>query len=53
MTSGGLAAYLVDPLGVGSPVLLATEAGAATLRVCDISADARARAPAPWPTRTA
>ncbi|WP_093797464.1 prolyl oligopeptidase family serine peptidase [Streptomyces sp. Wb2n-11] len=41
VTSGGLAAYLVDPLGVGSPVLLATEAGAATLRVCDISADGR------------
>ncbi|GAA2959758.1 hypothetical protein GCM10010446_51450 [Streptomyces enissocaesilis] len=41
VTSGGLAAYLIDPEGVGSPVLLATEAGAATLRVCDISADGR------------
>ncbi|MGW0565616.1 S9 family peptidase [Streptomyces sp. NPDC003016] len=41
VTSGGLAAYLIDPEGAGSPVLLATEAGAATLRVCDISADGR------------
>lgn len=36
---GGLAAYLVDPAGLLSPVLLATEAHAATLRVCDLSAD--------------
>ncbi|MFF3342760.1 S9 family peptidase [Streptomyces flavidovirens] len=38
---GGLAAYLVDPEGAVSPVLLASEAGAAALRVCDISADGR------------
>ncbi|MGJ5798480.1 S9 family peptidase [Streptomyces europaeiscabiei] len=36
---GGLAAYLVDPLGVAAPALLAVERGAATLRVCDISRD--------------
>lgn len=36
-----LSAYLVDPDGVRSPVLLATESGAATLRVCDISEDER------------
>ncbi|MGW7200202.1 S9 family peptidase [Streptomyces chryseus] len=39
--NGGLAAYLVDPEAVVSPVLLATEAGAASLRVCDVSADGR------------
>ncbi|WP_037679223.1 prolyl oligopeptidase family serine peptidase [Streptomyces griseus] len=38
---GGLAAYLVDPLGVTAPVLLAVERGAATLRVCDIRRDGR------------
>lgn len=38
---GGLAAYLVDPLGVAAPALLAVERGAATLRVCDISRDGR------------
>lgn len=38
---GGLAAYLVDPLGVAAPALLAAERGAATLRVCDISRDGR------------
>ncbi|MEU0405746.1 prolyl oligopeptidase family serine peptidase, partial [Streptomyces sp. NPDC006197] len=36
-----LSAYLVDPDGVRSPVLVAAESGAATLRVCDISQDAR------------
>ncbi|GAA2508147.1 hypothetical protein GCM10010406_50840 [Streptomyces thermolineatus] len=36
-----LAAYLADPDGVRSPELLATEAGAATLRVCDTTADGR------------
>ncbi|OEJ41991.1 peptidase [Streptomyces agglomeratus] len=39
--NGGLAAYLVDPEGTVAPVLLAAEAGAASLRVCDISADGR------------
>ncbi|MGW0838949.1 S9 family peptidase [Streptomyces sp. NPDC002787] len=38
---GGLAAYLVDPLGVAAPALLAVERDAATLRVCDISRDGR------------
>ncbi|WP_338900239.1 prolyl oligopeptidase family serine peptidase [Streptomyces sp. TG1A-60] len=38
---GGLAAYLVDPLGAAAPALLAVERGAATLRVCDISRDGR------------
>ncbi|MGX1885042.1 prolyl oligopeptidase family serine peptidase [Streptomyces sp. NPDC055287] len=38
---GGLAAYLVDPGGAVSPVLLTSEAGAASLRVCDVSADGR------------
>jgi dipeptidyl aminopeptidase/acylaminoacyl peptidase len=38
---GGLSAYLVDPDGLASPVLLATETHAATLRVCDLSADGR------------
>ncbi|MER6154279.1 prolyl oligopeptidase family serine peptidase [Streptomyces sp. NPDC001868] len=38
---GGLAAYLVDPLGIAAPALLAVERGAATLRVCDISRDGR------------
>ncbi|MFF6783132.1 prolyl oligopeptidase family serine peptidase [Streptomyces sp. NPDC012510] len=42
VTAGkGLAAYLVDPLGVAAPTLLAVERGAATLRVCDISRDGR------------
>ncbi|MFF3214203.1 S9 family peptidase [Streptomyces sp. NPDC002886] len=38
---GGLAAYLVDPDGVASPVLIFREKGAASLRVCDLSADGR------------
>ncbi|RST19204.1 S9 family peptidase [Streptomyces sp. WAC05374] len=36
-----LSAYLVDPDGVRSPVLVAAESGAATLRVCDVSQDGR------------
>ncbi|WP_432089472.1 S9 family peptidase [Streptomyces sp. bgisy095] len=36
-----LTAYLVDPSGIGSPVLVAAESGAATLRVCDVSQDGR------------
>jgi dipeptidyl aminopeptidase/acylaminoacyl peptidase len=36
---GGLSAYLIDPDGLASPVLLATETHAATLRVCDLSRD--------------
>ncbi|MFJ4776275.1 S9 family peptidase [Streptomyces sp. NPDC088762] len=40
-TSGGLAAYLVDPDGTRAPVLLYSEAGAASLRVCDIGAEGR------------
>ncbi len=36
---GGLSAYLIDPDGLASPVLLATETHAATLRVCDVSRD--------------
>lgn len=40
-TRDRLSAYLVDPDAPGSPVLLATETGAATLRVCDLSADGR------------
>ncbi|MER7112177.1 TolB family protein, partial [Streptomyces sp. NPDC000229] len=36
-----LSAYLVDPDGVASPVLVAAESGAATLRVCDVSDDGR------------
>ncbi|MFD6967946.1 prolyl oligopeptidase family serine peptidase [Streptomyces sp. NPDC059979] len=39
--SGGLAAYLVDPDGATGPVLLFDEEGAASLRVCDMSADGR------------
>ncbi|WP_411102838.1 S9 family peptidase [Streptomyces sp. cmx-4-9] len=39
--SGGLAAYLVDPDGANAPVLLYREAGAASLRVCDMSAGGR------------
>ncbi|MFD9355740.1 S9 family peptidase [Streptomyces sp. NPDC060031] len=39
--SGGLAAYLVDPDGATAPVLLFSEEGAASLRVCDMSADGR------------
>ncbi|MEV6732809.1 prolyl oligopeptidase family serine peptidase [Streptomyces sp. NPDC051364] len=39
--SDGLAAYLVDPDGVNAPVLLCGEEGAASLRVCDTSADGR------------
>ncbi|MGW6979659.1 prolyl oligopeptidase family serine peptidase [Streptomyces sp. NPDC054932] len=39
--SGGLAAYLVDPDGATGPVLLFGEEGAASLRVCDMSADGR------------
>ncbi|WP_078857588.1 prolyl oligopeptidase family serine peptidase [Streptomyces sp. NRRL F-4474] len=38
---GGLAAYLVDPDGAHAPVLLYGEEGAASLRVCDTSADGR------------
>ncbi|MEU9984508.1 prolyl oligopeptidase family serine peptidase [Streptomyces sp. NPDC050856] len=40
-TGDRLAAYLVDPDATGSPVLLATETDAATLRVCDLSEDGR------------
>ncbi|MEU6809936.1 alpha/beta fold hydrolase [Streptomyces sp. NPDC046831] len=36
-----LSAYLVDPDGVAAPVLIASERGAATLRVCDLSRDGR------------
>ncbi|GAA5059797.1 alpha/beta fold hydrolase [Streptomyces similanensis] len=36
-----LSAYLVDPEGVAAPVFLASERGAATLRVCDLSRDGR------------
>ncbi|MGI5484305.1 prolyl oligopeptidase family serine peptidase [Streptomyces lavendofoliae] len=36
-----LSAYLVDPDGLASPVLVAAESGAATLRVCDVSPDGR------------
>ncbi|MFF5389831.1 prolyl oligopeptidase family serine peptidase [Streptomyces sp. NPDC013012] len=36
-----LTAYLVDPSGIGSPVLVAAESGAATLRVCDVGQDGR------------
>ncbi|MFF3861499.1 S9 family peptidase [Streptomyces sp. NPDC002209] len=39
--SGSLAAYLVDPDGAAAPVLLFAEEGAASLRVCDMSADGR------------
>lgn len=39
--SGGLAAYLLDPDGAQAPVLLFSEAGAASLRVCDVGADGR------------
>ena len=39
--TAGLAAYLVDPDGARPAVLLATEAAAATLRVCDATADGR------------
>ncbi|MFI8231205.1 S9 family peptidase [Streptomyces sp. NPDC085900] len=35
----GLSAYLLDPDGLASAALLATEADAATLRVCDLSFD--------------
>ncbi len=38
-SGGGLSAYLIDPDGLASPVLLATETHAATLRVCDLSRD--------------
>ncbi|MFJ6793136.1 S9 family peptidase [Streptomyces sp. NPDC091268] len=38
---GGLAAYLLDPDGTQAPVLLFDEAGAASLRVCDIGAEGR------------
>ncbi|MET9375345.1 prolyl oligopeptidase family serine peptidase [Streptomyces sp. NPDC002992] len=40
-TRDRLSAYLVDPDGIRSPVLVAAESGAATLRVCDISQDER------------
>ncbi|GAA3494755.1 alpha/beta fold hydrolase [Streptomyces prasinosporus] len=36
-----LSAYLVDPEGAAAPVLLASERGASTLRVCDLSRDGR------------
>lgn len=36
-----LSAYLVDPDGVAAPVLIASERGGATLRVCDLSRDGR------------
>ncbi|MFC5637931.1 S9 family peptidase [Streptomyces bullii] len=36
-----LSTYLVDPEGVSAPVFLASERGAATLRVCDLSRDGR------------
>ncbi|MFD7078901.1 prolyl oligopeptidase family serine peptidase [Streptomyces sp. NPDC059918] len=39
--SGGLAAYLVAPDGTDGPRLLFSEEGAASLRVCDMSADGR------------
>ncbi|MFE5538526.1 S9 family peptidase [Streptomyces sp. NPDC056519] len=39
--SGGLAAYLVTPDGTDGPRLLFSEEGAASLRVCDMSADGR------------
>ncbi|TXS52304.1 S9 family peptidase [Streptomyces sp. t39] len=39
--AGVLSAYLVDPDGARSPVLLATEQEAATLRVCDLTPDGR------------
>ncbi|NXY95246.1 S9 family peptidase [Streptomyces sp. BR123] len=38
---GRLAVYLLDPDGSQAPVLLFSEAGAASLRVCDIGADSR------------
>lgn len=38
---GGLSAYLIDPDGLASPVLVATEPDAPTLRVCDLSHDGR------------
>ncbi|MFC8430953.1 S9 family peptidase [Streptomyces sp. NPDC057253] len=38
---GGLSAYLIDPDGLASPVLLATEPDAPTLRVCDLTRDGR------------
>ncbi|MET9699920.1 prolyl oligopeptidase family serine peptidase [Streptomyces sp. NPDC006529] len=38
---GGLAAYVVDPDAASAPVLLFSEEGAASLRVCDMSADGR------------
>ncbi|GHH43802.1 hypothetical protein GCM10018773_30540 [Streptomyces candidus] len=40
-TRDRLGAYLVDPEGTRAPVLVAAEAGAATLRVCDLSEDGR------------
>ncbi len=40
-TGAGLSAYLIDPDGLASPVLLATEPDAPTLRVCDLTADGR------------
>ncbi|MFI8451587.1 S9 family peptidase [Streptomyces erythrochromogenes] len=39
--TSGLAAYLVDPDAATAPVLLFSEEGAASLRVCDVSADGR------------
>ncbi|WP_428986205.1 S9 family peptidase [Streptomyces pyxinae] len=40
-TRDRLAAFLVDPDGGTAPVLVATETGAATLRVCDLTPDGR------------
>ncbi|MEU0275075.1 hypothetical protein, partial [Streptomyces sp. NPDC006307] len=40
-TRDRLSAYLVDPDEPGAATLLATETGAATLRVCDLSQDGR------------
>ncbi|MBT2478907.1 S9 family peptidase [Streptomyces sp. ISL-94] len=41
LPDGGLAAYLLDPDGIRAPVLLFSEAGAASLRVCDVGAGGR------------
>ncbi|MEV7443021.1 prolyl oligopeptidase family serine peptidase [Streptomyces sp. NPDC091204] len=38
---GGLAAYLIDPDAATAPILLFSEEGAASLRVCDVTADGR------------
>ncbi|MGW7329320.1 S9 family peptidase [Streptomyces sp. NPDC054840] len=41
LATGGLTAYLIDPDGANAPVLLFAEEGAASLRVCDVSARGR------------